>query len=78
MLNIWERTYTILCSHKLMGQIILLKDVLDLKKRKEKELAYYQECLDKLLIEMNYVRHEIALTETILTLIKKDKITEIE
>jgi type II secretory pathway component PulJ len=59
------------------SRIILIQDLLDQKKRKQKELAFYLEKMEELTRKMQYLQRDIALTEHIIKLIEKDKITEI-
>lgn len=53
--------------------IIIITDVLEMRKRKEEELAYYQEQLEILTQKMQWVRHEIDVTNHIINLIEKEK-----
>ena len=60
------------------NRIILIQDLLDQKKRKQKELAFYLERMEEYTKKMQYLQREIALTEHIIKLIEKEKITEIK
>ena len=60
-----------------MGQIILLKDLKDLRKQKERELKYYSERLDELNKKMFFIRKEIELTNFIIDLIEKENIVDL-
>lgn len=53
--------------------IIIITDVLEMKTRKEEELAYYQEQLDKLVEKMRWVQKEIDVTNHIIDLIENEK-----
>ena len=53
--------------------IVIITDVIEMRKRKEEELAYYQEQLDALMIRMSWVQQEIDLTNHIIELIEKEK-----
>ena len=53
--------------------IVIITDVLEMRKRKEEELAYYQEQLEILTQKMTWVRHEIDVTNHIIDLIEKEK-----
>jgi prefoldin subunit 5 len=53
--------------------IIIITDVLEMRQRKEEELAYYQEQLEILTQKMTWVRHEIDVTNHIIDLIEKEK-----
>ena len=59
-------------------KIIMLSELIADKAQKEKELQYYQAVLEDLLVKMNYVRREINLTETIIDIIKNEKVDIIE
>jgi hypothetical protein len=58
--------------------LILIQDLIDSKLRKEKELKFYQEELDKLQTKMWWVRKEINLTETIIDIIEKEKVMDLQ
>ena len=53
--------------------IVIITDVLEMKHRKEEELAYYQEQLDKLVEKMRWVQKEIDVTNHIIDLIESEK-----
>jgi len=59
------------------AQIILIADRREERWRKERELDFYEDELKRLLIKMSYVRHEINLTETIISMIQKEEIPNI-
>ena len=59
------------------SKIILISDLLDNKKRKEKELLFYNEELNKLLEKMNYLKHEIKLTNNIIQMIEQERIRDL-
>lgn len=59
------------------GKIILLQDLIDSKLRKEQELEYYQNELDKLKQKMWWVQKEISLTNTIIDIIETEKVVDI-
>ena len=58
--------------------LILIQDLIDSKLRKEKELKFYQEELDRLQTKMWWVRKEINLTETIIDIIEKEKVMDLQ
>jgi len=60
-----------------LGNIVLIKDLLDQKRRKEEELARYSSYLASLKTKLDYIRKEIALTEKIISMVKKEEIIEI-
>ena len=53
--------------------IVIITNVLEMRKRKEEELAYYQEQLEILTQKMSWVRHEIDVTNHIIDLIEREK-----
>jgi hypothetical protein len=60
------------------AKLILLDDVYDMRKRKEEELAYYQEELKKLSVKLDLVRREINLTNQIIDMIKHEKVVDVK
>jgi hypothetical protein len=59
-------------------KIILLSEVIESKLRKEKELEYYQQELEKLQAKMGFIRREIDLTNLIIEMIDHEMVQEIE
>lgn len=59
------------------SKIILISDLLDSRKRKEKELVFYNEELNKLLEKMNYLNREIKLTNNIIQMIEQERIRDL-
>ena len=59
-------------------KLILLDDVYEIRKQKEKELQYYQEQLEKLYEKMSFVKKEINLTETIIDMIETESVIDIK
>lgn len=55
------------------SKIILLADVLEQKIRKEKELEYYQEQLEKLQKKMWFIKKEIEITNLCIEVIENEK-----
>jgi len=58
-------------------KIILLSEVIETKLRKEKELEYYQEELEKLMAKMSYLRRDIDLTNTIIRIIEEERVIDV-
>ena len=56
------------------GQIILITELLEQKKRKEQELEYYNKELETLKIKANIVEKELEMTRLIIDLIENEKI----
>ena len=53
--------------------IIIITDILEMRTRKEEELAFYQEQLEILMQKMQWVRKEIEVTNHIINLIEREK-----
>lgn len=54
-------------------KILLLTDIIEQKVRKEKELEYYQNELDKLQQKMWWIRKEIEVTNLCISVIQSEK-----
>ena len=59
------------------GKIIQIADIINDKLRKEQELEFYEQELQKLLLRMSFVRREINLTNVIIDMIEKEEIPNI-
>ena len=59
------------------GKIIQIADLINDKLRKEQELEFYEEELQKLLLRMSFVRREIDLTNVIIDMIANEEIPDI-
>ena len=55
-------------------KLILISEFIEQKVRKEKELEFYQEELQKLTSKIQYLTREVDLTNTIIELIKTDNV----
>lgn len=60
------------------GKIILLTDVYEMRKRKEEELAFYNEQLEKLKQKMFFFQKEIEITTLCIEIIEKEKVIDIK
>ena len=60
-----------------MAKIILLTDLKNLRKEKERELKYYSERLEELNNKLFFIRKEIELTNFIIDLIEKENIVDL-
>lgn len=58
-------------------KIILLTDIIEQRLRKQKELEYYEEELQKLQMKMFLTRKEIDLTNTIIDIIQKETVVDL-
>lgn len=59
------------------NKIILLTEVLDQRLRKQKELEYYQQELEKLQTKMFFVKKEIEVTNIIIDIIQKESVVDL-
>jgi hypothetical protein len=57
--------------------IVLLQDLIDIKKRKQSELEFYNTQLNELKIKMSFIKHEIELTSQIIVMIEKEDILDL-
>lgn len=60
------------------GKIISLKEMLESKQLKEKELLYYLDKLKEIQLKIGYLEFDLKLTKQIISMIEKDKIIEID
>jgi len=58
-------------------RIILISDFIEQKLRKEQELEFYLKELEELQRKIGYLRREVDLTNTIITMIKGEQIYDI-
>jgi len=58
-------------------RIILISDFIEQKLRKEQELEYYLKELEELQRKIGFLRREVDLTNTIITMIKGEQIYDI-
>ena len=61
-----------------MSKIIVLNDIYEMRKRKEKELAFYHEQLKKLNEKMFFVQKEIDITNLCIEIIEKEIVVDIK
>jgi len=59
-------------------KLILITDFIEQKLRKEKELEFYLEELEKLNRKIGFLRGEVNLTNTIINMIKGEQIYDIK
>jgi hypothetical protein len=60
------------------GKIILLNDIYAMRKRKEEELAFYHEQLEKLKQKMFFVQKEIDITNLCIEIIEKETVVDVK
>lgn len=61
-----------------MTKLILITDILETKLRKEQELQFYQEELEKLKQKMFFLQKDIDITNIIIDMIEKEKVVDIK
>lgn len=59
-----------------MADIILLQDIYELKKRKEKELIFYKEKLQDIQKKLHWVEQELLITQHIIKIIEEETIVK--
>lgn len=59
-------------------KLILISDFIEQKLRKEQELDYYLKELEELQRKIGWLRREVDLTNTIITMIKHEQIYDIK
>lgn len=60
------------------SKIILLSDIYETKRRKEEELKFYNDQLEKLKSKMFFIQKDIEITNLCIELIEKEKVVEIK
>jgi hypothetical protein len=60
-----------------MSDIILINDLVDLRKRKRQELEFYNKQLEELRVKMFFIKKEIDLTSEIIDMIEKEKMLDL-
>ncbi len=61
-----------------MGNIILLHEIHEVRKRKEEELAFYHVQLEKLKQKMSFVQKDIDITNLCIEIIENEKVVDIK
>jgi hypothetical protein len=61
-----------------MSKLIQISDILETKLRKEKELEFYQQELEKLQQKMFFLRKEIEITNLCITIIENESVYDIK
>ncbi len=60
-----------------MSDILLIKDLIDLRARKRTELEFYNKQLKELKTKMFFIQKEVDLTNDIIDLIEKEKVLDL-
>tara|TARA_R110000868_G_scaffold44288_1_gene148047 strand:- start:23 stop:229 length:207 start_codon:yes stop_codon:yes gene_type:complete len=61
-----------------VGKIILLNDIYEVRKRKEQELAFYHDQLEKLKQKMFFIQKDIDITNLCIEIIENEKVVDIK
>ncbi len=61
-----------------MGKIILLHEIYEVRKQKEKELVFYHEQLEILKKKMFFIQKDIDITNLCIEIIENEKIIDIK
>lgn len=60
------------------GKIILLNDIYEMRRRKEEELAFYHDQLEKLQQKMFFLQKDIEITNICIDIIEKETVVDIQ
>lgn len=60
------------------NKLIILTDIYEMRKRKEEELAFYHEQLEKLKHKMFFIQKDIDITNLCIQIIEKEKVVDIK
>ena len=61
-----------------MSKLIVLTDIIETKLRKEKELEFYQQELEKLKQKMFFLQKEIEITNLCIEIIEQEKVVDLK
>ena len=61
-----------------MSKLIQITDILETKLRKEKELEFYQQELEKLQQKMFFVQKDIEITNIIIKMIENESVYDVK
>jgi|TARA_R110000796_G_scaffold496_5_gene1625 hypothetical protein len=59
-------------------KLIQITDILETKLRKEKEIEYYKQQIEKIQQKMMFLQKDLDLTQLIISIIEKEKIYDIK
>jgi len=59
-------------------KLIQITDILETKLRKEKEIEYYRQQIEKIQQKMMFLQKDLDLTQLIISIIEKEKIYDIK
>jgi len=61
-----------------MGKIILLSDIYEVRRKKEDELRFYNEELEKLKNKLFFIQKEIDITNFIIDIIERETVVDLK
>jgi len=61
-----------------MGNIILLSDIYEVRKKKEDELRFYNQELEKLKNKLFFIQKEIDITNFIIDIIERETVVDLK
>jgi hypothetical protein len=59
-------------------KLIQITDILETKLRKEKEIEYYKQQIEKIQQKMMFLQKDLDLTQLIISIIEKEKVYDIK
>ena len=61
-----------------MSKLIRISDVIETKLRKEKELEYYREQIEKIKTKMSFLQKDLDITNIIINIIENEKVMDVK
>tara|TARA_Y100000389_G_C17423890_1_gene498385 strand:+ start:1245 stop:1463 length:219 start_codon:yes stop_codon:yes gene_type:complete len=61
-----------------MSKLILITDIIETRLRKEKEIEYYQQQIEKIKQKMFFLKKDLDITNLIIEMIEKEKVMDLK
>ena len=61
-----------------MSKLILITDIIETRLRKEKEIEYYQQQIEKIQQKMFFLKKDLDITNIIIEMIEKEKVMDLK
>jgi hypothetical protein len=61
-----------------MSKLIRISDVIETKLRKEKELEFYREQIEKIKTKMSFLQKDLDITNIIINIIENEKVMDVK
>ena len=61
-----------------MSKLILITDIIETRLRKEKEIEYYQQQIEKIQQKMFFLKKDLDITNLIIEMIEKEKVMDLK